>query len=131
MNVQKKILDFVTRCNWFLFLTGSAFALINQPLLFASGFAAGGLIVTANFHLLARTLKRSFVPGRLSSSNVVLAKYYIRFFFSGLIIFFLISRHVVDPLGLLLGLSVVVVSITLATMCELTKQIFFREAVEG
>ncbi len=130
MNVQQRILDFVKRCNWFLFFVGSAFALINQSPKFAAGFLAGGLIVTANFHLLARTLKGSLAPGRLASSNVVLAKYYIRFFFSGLIIFFLMSRHVVDPLGLLIGLSVVVVSITLATLCELTKHIF-REAVEG
>ncbi len=130
MNVQQRILDFVTRCNWFLFLVGGALALINMPLLFAAGFVAGGIIVTVNFHLLARTLKRSFVPGHLSSRNVVLAKYYIRFFFSGLIIFFLISRHVVDPIGLLLGLSIVVASITAATVRELTKHIF-REAVEG
>ena len=130
MNVQQRILEFVTRCNWFLFAVGSALALINLPLMFAMGVVAGSLIVTLNFHMLSRTLKKSFTPDHLSSRNVILAKYYIRFVVSGFLIFLLISRHVVDPLGLLLGLSVVVVSITLATMCELTKQIF-REAVEG
>jgi hypothetical protein len=130
MSIQQRLLEFVTRCNWFLFITGSALVVINTQMPFSSGFVAGGLIVTVNFHLLARTLKRSFVPENLSSRNVILAKYYIRFAISGFIIFLLISRHVVDPLGLLLGLSVVVVSITLATMRELTKQIF-REAVEG
>ena len=45
-----------------------------------------------------------------------------------LIIFILISGHYVDPLGLFIGLSVVVISIMLATMCELTKQIF-KEAI--
>lgn len=130
MNVQQRILNMVTRCNWFLFLIGSVLCLINKPFIFTTGFVAGGIIVTVNFHLLARTLKRAFVPGRLKSGNVVLAKYYIRFFFSGLIIFFLISRHVVDPIGLLFGLSIVVASITAATVYELTKQIF-REAVEG
>ena len=130
MGVQQRIIEFVTRCNWFLFVTGSLLALINFPGGGAMGFLAGGLIVTVNFHLLARTLRRSFTPGHLSSRNVILAKYYIRLTLSGFLIFILISRHLVDPLGLLLGLSVVVVSITLATMCELTKQIF-REAVEG
>ena len=40
----------------------------------------------------------------------------------------LISQKLVHPLGLILGLSVVVASITLATMYELTKLIF-KEAV--
>ena len=91
---------------------------------FARGIIFGGLIVTINFHLLYRTLKKALRPSRLSSYRVVLAKYYIRFLISGLIIFVLISGHYVDPLGLFIGLSIVVASIILATMCELTKQIF-------
>lgn len=128
MNVQQRILSFVTRTNWFLFTLTSLLGLINLPVDVALGIISGGLIVTVNFHLLSRTLKKSFRPDHLSTRNAILTKYYIRFIISGIIIFALISRHVVDPLGLLLGLSVVVVSITLATMCELTKHIF-REAV--
>lgn len=128
MIIEQRIVDFVTKSNWFIFVVGTLLALVNLPLDFALGILTGGLIVTLNFHLLARTLRQSFVPGRLSSRNVILTKYYIRFAISGFLIFILISRHVVDPLGLLLGLSVVVVSITLATMCELTKHLL-REAV--
>lgn len=128
VSIQQRILEFVTKSNWFIFAVSSMLALINLERSFALGILAGGLIVTLNFHLLARTLKKSFTPSHLSSHNVILAKYYIRFVLSGFFIYVLISRHVVDPLGLLLGLSVVVVSITLATMCELTKHLF-REAV--
>ena len=128
MKVEQRIVEFVTKSNWFIFVVGTLLAMINLPRDFALGILAGGLIVTLNFHLLARTLRKSFVPGHLSSRNVILTKYYIRFAISGFLIFLLISRHVVDPLGLLLGLSVVVVSITLATMCELTKHLL-REAV--
>lgn len=92
------------------------------------GILCGGLIVTVNFHLLSRTLKRALTPPNLTSHNVIIAKYYIRFIISGFIIFMLISKHIVDPIGLILGLSVVVVSIVLATVLELTKQIC-REAV--
>jgi hypothetical protein len=95
---------------------------------FARGIIFGGLIVTVNFHLLSRTLKKALTPPQISSHNVILAKYYIRFIASGFIIFVLISEKLVHPLGLILGLSVVVVSITLATMYELTKLIF-KEAV--
>ena len=121
-------MKFVTRTNWYLFLLGGALGLINLPWKIAIGFVAGGLIVTVNFHLLARTLRKALVPGRPSAHKSVIARYYVRFTISGLIIFLLISQGVVDPFGLLTGLSVVVVSITLATMCELTKRIF-REAV--
>jgi hypothetical protein len=58
---------------------------------------------------------------------VVLAKYYVRFALSGFVIFLLIAGRLVDPIGLVIGLSVVVVSIMLATVREL-KKLIFKEA---
>ncbi|UCD33274.1 MAG: ATP synthase subunit I [Desulfobacterales bacterium] len=124
MEIQQRLLKFVIRTNWILFSVASIIGLVVSPPDFASGIVFGGLIVTLNFHLLYRTLKKAFRPSHLVSHNVVLAKYYIRFIISGFIIFVLISGHYVDPLGLFIGLSIVVVSIILATMSELTKLIF-------
>jgi hypothetical protein len=128
LEIQQRLLIFITRANWILFFVASIVGLVLLPPDFARGIIFGGLIVTVNFHLLYRTLKKSFRPSRLASHNVVLAKYYVRFCISGIIIFILISGHYVNPLGLILGLSVVVASIILATMCELTKQIY-KEAI--
>jgi ATP synthase I subunit len=124
VEIQQRLLKFVTHSNWILFSVASIIGLVLLPPDFARGIIFGGLIVTINFHLLYRTLKKALRPSRLSSYRVVLAKYYIRFLISGLIIFVLISGHYVDPLGLFIGLSVVVASIMIATMCELTKHIF-------
>ena len=124
MEIQQRLLKFVTRTNWILFFFASISGIVILPPDFSRGIIFGGLIVTINFHLLYRTLKKAFRPPSLSSHRVVLAKYYIRFLISGAIIFVLISGHYVDPLGLIIGLSVVVASIMLATMCELTKHIF-------
>ena len=124
MEIQQRLVKFITLTNWILFSVASIIGLVLLPLDFARGIIFGGLIVTVNFHLLYRTLKKAFRPSHLVSHNVVLAKYYVRFFISGIIIFVLISGHYVNPLGLFIGLSVVVVSIILATMCELTKNIF-------
>ena len=124
MEIQQRILKFVIRTNWILFSVTSIIGLVLSPPDFAGGIVFGGLIVTINFHLLYRTLKKAFRPSHLVSHNVVLAKYYVRFIISGIIIFVLISGHYVDPLGLFIGLSIVVVSIMLATMSELTKLIF-------
>lgn len=128
MIIQQRILTFITRANWILFAAASLCGLALTSPGFASGIIFGGLIVTINFHLLARTLKKALTPPHLSSHNVVLAKYYIRFVISGGVIFFLISRHWVEPLGLFIGLSVVVASIMLATVCEF-KKLIFKEAI--
>ena len=128
MEIQQRLLKFVTRANWLFLLTASLIGSLAAEPDFAKGIIFGGLIVTVNFHLLYRTLKKAFTPPRISSHGVVLAKYYIRFILSGIILFFLISQHVVDPLGLFVGLSIVVVSIVCATIFEFTKHIF-KEAV--
>ncbi len=128
MEIQQRLVKFVTRANWILFFVASIAGLVLLPPDFARGIIFGGLIVTVNFHLLYRTLKKSLRPSSLASHNSILAKYYVRFFISGIIIFVLISGHYVNPLGLIIGLSVVVASIILATMRELTKQIF-KEAI--
>ena len=128
MNIQQRILTFVTRTNWILFVAVSVLGFLLATPDFAKGVVFGGLIVTVNFHLLSRTLKKSLTPPYLSSHTSVIAKYYLRFTASGIILFLLIAGHVVDPLGLFIGLSVVVASIVLATMSELTKLIF-KEAV--
>jgi hypothetical protein len=128
VKIQQRILKFVIITNWILFSVASIVGLIISPPHFAKGIIFGGLIVTINFHLLYRTLKKVLTPPHLDSLRVVLSKYYIRFIISVLIIFVLISKHYVDPIGLFIGLSVVVVSIMLATMCEF-KKLFFKEAI--
>jgi hypothetical protein len=128
VEIQKRILTFVTRSNWILFLAASIIGFVLLPADFARGVLFGGLLVTLNFHLLAGTLRKALTPPHLSSHNLVLAKYYLRFIGSGFIIFILIAGNYVNPLGLIIGLSVVVFSIMLATLCEITKLIF-KEAV--
>jgi hypothetical protein len=128
VNIQERILTFVTRTNWVLFIGTSLVGFLASPWPFALGIVCGGLIVTVNFHLLHRTLKSALRPPHLSSHQVVLAKYYMRFTLSGVILFILISQQWVNPLGLFVGLSVVVASIMLATAREL-KRLIFKEAV--
>ena len=128
MEIQERLVKFVTRANWVLFFIAGLTGLFFMPPDFAMGIICGGLIVTINFHLLYRTLKKAFRPPHLASTRVILGKYYIRFIASGIIIFILISEHFVNPLGLFIGLSVVVMSITIATVRELTKYIF-KEAM--
>jgi hypothetical protein len=128
LDIQQRIINFVTRSNWILFGTASilGFAIFSKNV--ALGILFGGLLVTINFHLLAKTLKKALTPPHLASHNLVLAKYYLRFLVSGFIIFVLIAGRIVHPVGLVIGLSIVVFSIILATLCEV-KKLIFKEAV--
>ncbi len=133
MEIQQRIIKFIVRSNWFIFIVGSLLAFINTPFKFAMGILLGGLIVTVNFHFLKSSLKKILDPLRTewNKKNIlraILTKYYIRFILSGMVIFLLIFGNIVNPLGLVVGLSVVVVSITAATMLEITR-LFIKEEV--
>jgi hypothetical protein len=77
--------------------------------------------------LLYRSLKQSLTPPYIANTRAVLGKYYLRFLASALIIYVLIADHYVNPLGLIIGLSVVVTSIFIATFNEI-RRIIFKEA---
>lgn len=128
MNAQMRILKFVTRSNWVLLFMAAAIGAFAAPAAVTGGIVAGGLIVTTSFHFMYRTLKKNLTPTHLASTRAIFAKHYLRFFASIILIYFLISYNVVDPGGLLIGLSVVVASIMIASLCELTK-IIFKEAI--
>ncbi|RJQ70698.1 MAG: ATP synthase subunit I [Desulfobacteraceae bacterium] len=129
MEIQQRLIHFITRANWILLAVAGLGGILFLPGDVARGIIAGGLIVTVNFHFLSKTLRKSLTPPYLASQHTILAKYYIRFIISGIIIFFLIRQHWVNPLGLFIGLSVVVASITLATLMEIKRLICCKEAV--
>ena len=128
MSIQQRLLKFIVRANWILLAMAGFIGYFTASSDFTLGIIAGGLIVTINFHLLYRTLKKSLTPPHLASTNAVLIKYYIRFIISALIILLLIAGDYVNPLGLIIGLSIVVTSILLATLYEVKNNIF-KEAV--
>ncbi len=134
MEITKRLIDFVSRSNFFLFVILTLFSMINTSFKFTLGVVTGAIIANISFYLLKKTVNKAFEypeevvkKGRMILISV-LVKYYIRFAISGVIIFLLIAGNIVNPLGLLAGLSVVVVSISLATIFELTRLIF-KEAM--
>ncbi len=128
MIMQEKIVRFVTMSNWMLLGLIAGFSALLASRSFTVGVICGGSIVTVNFHLLARTLKKAFQPSCMTSYQSVIAKYYLRFVISGVVIFIILASGLVNPLGLILGLSVVAASFMLATLLEI-KKLIFKEAV--
>ncbi len=127
MNTQQRIVKFVSHSNWILLAAATAGGAVCFPPAVVLGIGAGGLIVTVNFHLLARTLKKALSPPHITSIRGPLIKYYVRFLVTAVIIFILIRTGSVDPIGLIAGLSVVVASMILATLNEV-RQLLCKEA---
>ena len=80
---------------------------------FVLGILLGGLISIINFHWLYRDLKRVFRQLTNGSQAAIMFKYYIRFIITGIVIFFVITRTEASVIGLVIGLSLVVINILL------------------
>ena len=99
--------------NWIilLILATAGFFLASDSL--TLGIILGGFITIANFSFLQHTIRLAFPAentGKISKSVVIL-KSFLRLMGLGVILFFLITRGLVDAIGLTLGLSTVVISI--------------------
>lgn len=97
---------------WILLVLSSGSYFLMSPSL-TTGVILGGLIIIANFNVMQYTVRRAFSPqGNMKSLKVsIIAKYYLRLLALGIIIYVLITRGWVDPIGLAVGLSTVVFSI--------------------
>ena len=115
------------KLNWAILALLVLLSLIFMKPPFTLGVLLGGLISIMNFIWLKRDLRVVFgsLTGRAKAA--VMFRYYIRFFVSAVIIFFIITRTVADVLGLLVGLSIVVINIILSLLMNLSKKNLIEE----
>lgn len=115
------------KLNWAILALFVLISLLFMKPPFTFGVLLGGLISIVNFFWLKRDLRVVFgsLTGRAKAA--VMFRYYIRFFVSAVIIFFIITRTVVDVIGLLVGLSIVVINIVLNLLMNLSKKNLIEE----
>jgi hypothetical protein len=108
----KKLQDIKT-FNWIILFILGAGSGIFMTAQFTLGVILGGLIIIANFSLLHHTMRKAFSDQAIMKSKkmALIAKFYFRLAIMGLIIYILITNGWVNPLGLAVGLSIVVLSI--------------------
>ena len=99
--------------NWVILLTLGLASFFLMGDAFTLGILLGGLLIIANFNLLAHTIRSAFTPNGMPAGNkpAIVGKYYLRLLALGLIIYVLIHYGRIDPVGLVIGLSTVVISI--------------------
>jgi len=110
--IGEKLQDIRT-FNWVILLILSALSGVFMEAQFTLGVVLGGLIIIANFSILQRSVRMAFSDqGAMKGKKIALVvKFYFRLAIMGLILYILITGGWVNPLGLAVGLSIVVLSI--------------------
>ena len=104
-------LDKMGRLNWLLLVAMTAAGGLLVSPSFAKGLFIGGLIAHISFILLKKDITRVLSGPLNAAKGRFLIKYYIRLTVLALILFFLVRYRSIHLVGLLVGLSTVVISI--------------------
>jgi hypothetical protein len=105
------ILSIVTRWSWLLLGAMTVICSLLGSLSFGIGVAAGGLIALGNNFWLRSILERILIQQRSDARSYAIVRYILRLTISGIIIVALM-KFGVNIAGLLVGLSVLVITIT-------------------
>ncbi len=114
--------------NWIILAVIFILSLIFASFKFSLGILLGGLICIVNFYWMKRSLQSIFEKPVGNPKGTIIFKYFIRLAISAVILYFLISTDTVNVIGLIIGLSVVMISIVLTVIITLTKKNFIEEA---
>jgi hypothetical protein len=114
--------------NWIILGGFVLISLIFFRIPFTLGILLGGLISIINFFWLKRDLRIVFSALTGRAKAAIMFRYYIRFFVSAVVIYFIITQTIVDVIGLLIGLSIVVINIVLTLLMGLSKKNLVEEA---
>jgi len=108
-NLQKRL----RLLNWVILMILSSTSAVLMSYSFAGGVFLGGLIAVTNFHVLQHTIRRAFSSdGNMRKGKFsIIMKSYLRLFALGVIIYILIDKDLVDPIGLAVGVSTILFSI--------------------
>ncbi len=121
--LQRKIEIF----NWILLGIFLLLSLLFMSSRFALGVFLGGLISIINFYWLYKNMKDVFARLSGSAKSKMMFKYYIRLAVTAVVLFFIVTSNKIDIVGLLVGLSVVVINLVLTAIMTLSKKNYLEE----
>jgi hypothetical protein len=113
--------------NWIVLAVLVAGSLFLQSARFSLGILLGGVISIVNFHGLYRNLLSVFRKHLDRARSALMVRYYLRLAVTAVALYWIISRNLVDVIGLVIGLSVVVLNIALTTLLALSGRIHVEE----
>jgi hypothetical protein len=102
----------VTTGSWVLLAALAIGGACFGSLRFAGGVLAGGLIAIGNYYWLLSTMQRVLYGQQEKPERFAIVRYLLRLSVAGALIYLLIVKLGIDIRGLLLGLSILVLTIT-------------------
>ncbi len=108
--------------NWVVLVVFVLAGALIFSLKFTLGVLLGGLISIVNYHWLCRDVKKVFAHLTDRAKSRIMFKYYIRFGVTAVALYFIVSSGIVDVVGLLIGLSTVIVNIVITAVMALSKK---------
>ena len=108
--------------NWVVLAVFVLAGALIFSLKFTLGVLLGGLISIVNYHWLCRDVKKVFAHLTDRAKSRIMFKYYIRFGVTAVALYFIVSSGIVDVVGLLIGLSTVIVNIVITAVMALSKK---------
>ena len=115
--------------NWIALAIIFIISLIFTPFDFYLGVLLGGFISILNFHWMERGLRGIFANTAGNVKGGVMVKYYIRLVLTAIVLYFLITNGTVHVIGLLIGLSVVVINIIVTLITTMAKKKLLEEVI--
>jgi len=103
-------------------------SLLFMPHRFTLGILVGGVISIINLYWLGRDLRVIFSNLSGAAKSAMMLRYYIRMAATAVVLYFVITETPVDIIGLLVGLSLVVINIVITAILEFQKKILPEEA---
>lgn len=113
--------------NWIILAIVFILSLIFSPIKFSLGVLLGGFISIVNFYWMDRSLRNAFEKNTGNIKGLVVGKYFLRLVLTAIVLYFLIAYKTVNVIGLLIGLSVVMINIIIMVITNLTKNNFLKE----
>lgn len=115
--------------NWIILAILFIPSFVFAPFKFSLGVLLGGIISILNFYGMEFGLRGLFKDPAGNVKRPTMIKYYIRLALTAVVLFLLISADTVDIIGLILGLSVVVINIVVTMITALAKKNFIEEVL--
>ena len=113
--------------NWIILAIVFILSLIFSPIKFSLGVLLGGFISIVNFYWMDRSLHSAFEKNTGNVKGLIIGKYFLRLALTAIVLYFLIAYETVNIIGLLIGLSVVIINIVAMVITNLTKKNFLKE----
>ena len=125
--IKKTFPQKIETAGWMILAVMILFSLPFQSFRLTLGILLGGVISVMNFHLLSRNLMNFVLRDMNHIMAAVIYRYFIRLAATAVALYFIISRDMANVIGLVIGLSVIVIDILITTVLTLFNKKLIEE----